>query len=620
MHRSIRTRLILVFIGLAVGPLLLVGAVLAWQSFTVQQQQALTSQRQEAAKVATQVSAFVQGLEEKMRMLVQVRGLNGLDRAQQKQLLSELLTYDHSFNELITLDKGGREQAHISRSRVVTEADLGDRSQADEFKVPSTTGQVYYSSVRIDESTAEPLITIALPMVDARSGTVAGVLVADVRFKPIWDLIASLSAEGTNVIYIVDAQGRVIAHADPSVVLKGTHFSLSDQDGFSTGLAGNSVVLATNKVQFGKQSFAIVAEKPASEALALAGSAAAITGIVVLIALFVAVILGLITVRRLVSPIQTLAATAEAISAGDFSRQVQVRSQDEIGALARAFNSMTAQLRQTLEGLQQNVADLEKAKTERERLIVELREASRLKSEFLSTMSHELRTPLNAVIGFTGILLAGMDGQMDQAAEYMVQRIDANSKRLLALINDVLDIAKIEAGRMEVVEVEVALPQLVDQWRAQLGILAGQKGLAFECEVDPMLPEKVYLDRERVTQVVTNLLSNAVKFTEHGKVKLALRQTEDTILIQVSDTGIGIPPHALTYIFDEFRQVDGSSRRVYGGTGLGLAIVRNLCRLMSGTISVSSTLGEGSTFTAKLPLKPVDDKQSVNAGQVALKA
>jgi signal transduction histidine kinase len=244
------------------------------------------------------------------------------------------------------------------------------------------------------------------------------------------------------------------------------------------------------------------------------------------------------------------------------------------------------------------------------------KESARLKSEFMATMSHELRTPLNAMIGFSGILLEGMGGEFDDETRHMVVRIEQNSQRLLTLINSVLDIAKIEAGRLDLVSAPMNLQKMVNGWHSQMGVLAEKKKLEFTSEIDPALPVQLYGDSERISQVVINLLSNAFKFTESGSVKLALKAEATTWKIQVTDSGIGIPPHALNYIFDEFRQIDGSSKRAYGGTGLGLAIVRNLCRMMEGNVHVASKLGEGSVFTVTLPLKPVPELQAEPIAEV----
>jgi len=236
-------------------------------------------------------------------------------------------------------------------------------------------------------------------------------------------------------------------------------------------------------------------------------------------------------------------------------------------------------------------------------------ESARLKSEFMATMSHELRTPLNAMLGFSGILLEGMAGEIDADAHHMIERLEANAKRLLYLINDVLDIARIEAGRFEIVSVPVSPRKLADDWRKQISILAEQKGLPFRVEVDPAIPDQLYGDAERLSQIAVNLLSNAVKFTDRGEIKLIVKRTGETWQIIVSDTGIGIPPHATNFIFEEFRQLDSSTRRTYSGSGLGLAITRNLCRMMDGNIRVDSTLGVGSIFTVTLPLKLVSELQ-----------
>jgi signal transduction histidine kinase len=230
-------------------------------------------------------------------------------------------------------------------------------------------------------------------------------------------------------------------------------------------------------------------------------------------------------------------------------------------------------------------------------------ENARLKSEFLSTMSHELRTPLNAVEGFTSILLGRMGVDLPPKARGMVERIGTNSKRLINLINDFLDLSRIESGRQEIVAAPLSPVELAGAWAAQLGVLAEQKGIALVTDVDAALPPIIHADRDALTKITTNLLSNAIKFTHQGHVRLTLRADGDNFVIEVADTGIGIPLHAREYIFEEFRQVDSSSKREYGGTGLGLAIVNKLIRLMGGTVTVESEVGKGSTFTVSLPLQ-----------------
>jgi signal transduction histidine kinase len=255
------------------------------------------------------------------------------------------------------------------------------------------------------------------------------------------------------------------------------------------------------------------------------------------------------------------------------------------------------------ERLEESRHSLEQSVQEARTATAMAREANRLKSEFLSTMSHELRTPLNAIIGFAEIILNGMAGPISEKQQHKIARIHLNSKRLLDLINDLLDLAKIEAGRVDLVAQPFSPRDLAMGVRAQMESLAEQRGLGFDVHVDPKLPAAMVGDVSRIEQVAKNLLSNAFKFTKTGRVEMTLHANGGrTWEITVVDTGIGIPPHALEYIFDEFRQVDGTSQRAYGGSGLGLSITRNLTRMMGGEVRVASTVGEGSTFTIVLPV------------------
>lgn len=242
-------------------------------------------------------------------------------------------------------------------------------------------------------------------------------------------------------------------------------------------------------------------------------------------------------------------------------------------------------------------------------------ESTRLKTQFLANMSHELRTPLTAIIGYADLQLMGITGEISPRQREYLERIQFNGHHLISMINEVLDLSRIEAGRLELHERGVVLAELVNQWRSQTEVLARNKGLSFSLELDPALPHVILADPDRLTQIALNLLSNAIKFTETGRVDLALLRDGQHWRLRVSDTGIGIPPEAQAYIFDEFRQVDSSATRPHDGTGLGLAIVRRLSELMEGKVTLTSTPGTGSVFTVVLPLKTAD--QSTTAASPA---
>lgn len=270
--------------------------------------------------------------------------------------------------------------------------------------------------------------------------------------------------------------------------------------------------------------------------------------------------------------------------------------QDLIGLYCSLLGGI-AECKRAEASLAQNIQELWVAKRMAE-------ESSRIKSEFLSIVSHELRTPLNAIIGFSDMLLMGMSGDMNPKQHHKMSRLRENGVRLLTLINNVLDLTRLEARRVEIINKPFSPHDLVERISAQTEILAQQKGLQLQLHIDPNTPRMLLGDEQRVEQVVVNLLSNAFKFTEMGSVTLMVDTLPEAALwrIRVVDTGIGIPPHAINLIFEEFRQVDGGFNRAYKGSGLGLSITRNLIQLMRGHVSVDSVISKGSTFTVTLPL------------------
>ncbi len=228
--------------------------------------------------------------------------------------------------------------------------------------------------------------------------------------------------------------------------------------------------------------------------------------------------------------------------------------------------------------------------------------ASRHKSEFLANMSHELRTPLNAIIGFTRIVMRRSEEHIEPKQYENLEKILASGQHLLALINSILDLAKVEAGRVEVNPGEIGLSPVLESCARTVEPLVKADAVTLVKEFDGALPQMV-VDEEKLRQIVINLLSNAAKFTSRGSIRLQAHASNGSVAIAVADTGIGIPPDKLEVIFEEFAQADASSTRVYGGTGLGLTIARRLARLMGGEITAESVLGSGSTFTLTLPLR-----------------
>ncbi len=266
------------------------------------------------------------------------------------------------------------------------------------------------------------------------------------------------------------------------------------------------------------------------------------------------------------------------------------------------------QLKQATDELERRIqaatADIAQQNELLRRQAIELEQASALKSQFLANMSHEFRTPLNAMLGYTSMLLQGVAGPLDGPIRRQLSRIESNGRHLLTIINEILDISRIEAGRMPLQMSKVRVPELIAEVRAELEPIILRSKLAITIDVPKDLP-LLLSDRQKVKQILLNLLSNALKFTHQGGVTVSAipHPRERTLHLAVSDSGIGIAPADQEKIFEDFRQLDNTPTRPYGGTGLGLSICRRLAQMLDGRIAVQSEPGQGSTFTLILPTK-----------------
>jgi signal transduction histidine kinase/CheY-like chemotaxis protein len=294
-----------------------------------------------------------------------------------------------------------------------------------------------------------------------------------------------------------------------------------------------------------------------------------------------ALVFGYAIAWSLIGPVQRMDAQLRQIASGDFSQRIAVPNRDELGTLAANLNRMTAELG---------------------RLYHQLEAANRHKSEFLASMSHELRTPLNAIIGFSEVLLERLFGDLNEKQEEYLRDILDSGRHLLSLINDILDLSKVEAGHMELERGRFSLPEVLENGLTMVRERASRHGITLDLKVDAAL-DVIEADERKVKQVVFNLLSNAVKFTpDGGRVGITAGLEGGEVRITVWDTGIGIAPEDQARIFEEFQQVGGRDRQEQEGTGLGLALARRFVELHGGSLSVESAVGQGSRFTFILPV------------------
>jgi signal transduction histidine kinase len=315
-----------------------------------------------------------------------------------------------------------------------------------------------------------------------------------------------------------------------------------------------------------------------------------------------ALLASLMVARRVVRPLETLRKGVERIGRGDMSLRLDVKTGDEIEILAEEFNKMTENLREAYAGLEQKVAErTQELAVANERL----KELDRLKSDFVSNVSHELRTPLTAIKGSADLLLREVAGPLTERQTHYLTRMRSNTQHLAGLINDLLDLSKIEAGKVELKAARVSLGGLVHEVVETLRPMAAEKPIALEATAsEPSI--LVWADRDKVTQVLMNLIGNAIKFTPaHGTITVATtRNGADWVEVSVKDTGPGIPPEEKEKIFEKFYQAAEVGRPKPKGTGLGLAISKALVELHGGRIWVESELNRGSNFSFTLPVSP----------------
>jgi signal transduction histidine kinase len=283
----------------------------------------------------------------------------------------------------------------------------------------------------------------------------------------------------------------------------------------------------------------------------------------------------------IVKPVNEIDDRLNLIAAGDFSQKVTVANRDELGALAQHVNLACERLQE---------------------LYQRLHDASRHKSQFLANMSHELRTPLNAILGFGELILDGIYGEVPERIRGPLERMQSNGKHLLGLINDVLDLSKIEAGQFELSLAEYSVDELVAGVYGAVEPLAAEKKLSLSTIVPPRLPP-ARGDERRLAQALLNLVGNAIKFTDRGEIAIEVAADENVYTFSVRDTGPGIAEADQAKIFEEFRQVDGSITKTKMGSGLGLAIAKRIVEMHGGRIWVNSSLGAGATFSFTAPTR-----------------
>jgi len=589
IHRGrLFRRYFVLILVLVSGALLVSSAIGVYFSYQENKAALASLQREKAVAAAARIESFISQIERQLAYAA-LPQLGGPASEQRKIEFFKLQRLVPAVTDVATIDAAGRERLFVSILAMNVVESKKDRSQEPAFR-HAEKDKTWYGPVTFRKET-EPYMQIAV-----RAGDM--VTVADVNLKFIWDVITRIKVGDKGKAYAVDATGHLIADPDIGRVLRKTDLSalahvkasLTPAEDAEPAMlardpAGAEVLTAFAPID--PLGWRVFVEQPVTEVYATLNASILRTIMLLAAGFVISAIAALVMARGMVKPIRTLQEGAQKIGAGELGERINIRTGDELEALAGQFNDMSDELRRSY-------AELERKVEERTQ---QLAVANRHKSEFLANMSHELRTPLNAIIGFSEALREKMFGELNAKQEEYLNDIHASGRHLLSLINDILDLSKIEAGRMELDVASFPARGALESTLSLVRERAQRKDIRLSLDVDPAVGE-VRADERKLKQILLNLLSNAIKFTpEGGRIAVAARVNGAGLEVAVTDSGIGISPEEQEAVFEEFRQVGPRAE----GTGLGLALTRRFVELHGGRIRLESSPQQGSTFTFTLP-------------------
>jgi signal transduction histidine kinase len=556
-----------------------------------------------AQRVGQVVQSYMANIDSVLEILTATQGWRQMNVTSIKNDLDLFQNKFPDIREIYIADLEGNQIAKIG-----TEG-LENVSKIWSFQL-AKGGEKIISDIFLDPQTSKTIQIITLPIIENRK--VVGVLSAEIDFKKMMIYIKNTDLGKGGSLFVVANNGRIVVH---TYMEQLSDLDLSRLPVVEAVLNGSKGLMKGYIDELGRQvvgtyipiwelGWGVVVQRPLTDIGIEVKQLQDTIFIAIIISVLLTILVGWLMSIKISKPISLLANASEKVTQGDLHTLVNVKSSNEIGVLASSFNQMVVSLRKSRNELQQWGKEMEKRVEKRteelEHANLKLQELDQLKSMFIASMSHELRTPLNSIIGFTGIMLQEMSGEINKEQRKQLTLVKNSANRLLALINDIIDISKIAAGKVEIAIEEFDLSVLAQEIKDSFTVAVDKKELELLLQTPQTLLIKT--DKRRTEQVLVNFISNALKFTDRGEIEIKIVKKDQTVEMSVRDNGIGIKKEDMNKLFKDFSRIPIKDR-IIEGTGLGLYLSKKIADLLGGQIKAESEFGKGSVFTLTLPIK-----------------
>jgi len=654
--RKIRNKFIATYLIVLLVPVLAIGFYSINFTINYLENDALKVVEQQAEITAKEIEKSLSVAESDIDFLSQSASLKALADAKNKKSGIEYIVYREKLTEefynftqskkmytsVTYIDEFGKEIVKVTyngvRAFVATTNDLYSVSDEDYYirTMALSKNQLYVSPLDLTSKlTLEGgtlVIKYAKPIFDS-NGIRRGIVVISFPAQGVLSPILELSIKSNVNTFILNKQGYYISRAGKYSLSNNPYFigeSFIDQykaEGFLKILSGTSGTISEGTDEIiayspvfpssgDRSNFWIVVVTYSTRTLFQPTSEFENSFIIIVMStIIIAVFFGVIMADRITRPLRQLVYASRSLAEGDLSPKINIKSEDEVGELANAFQEMSKELKKSYEDLERKVKErtleLQKANKKLSETNIELvelnkkiSEANSLKSQFLANISHELRTPLTSIIGFSEVVLN--EAKLNEEQKDYLETILRNGEILLKLINDILELSRLDAGKSKLYLSEFNIRDVINKTLKIISPLSKDRNIWISINIED-IPD-IIADEDKITEVLLNLLSNAIKFNvDNGKISVKAFKIDDHLRVEIEDSGIGIKQEDLDIIFDEFRQLDNPETKSYRGTGLGLPISRHYIEMHGGLLWAESEPGKGSTFIFEIPLKAEED-------------